>query len=127
MLGRLIYCLVVMTLVITVSVNFAWKAESAEKADKRVNITGTPGNIAKWITTTELGNSVIVEDAGGQVALGSTPISSAKFLVYGSFDISKTAIRGFNTGNGRGVEGTSTSGIGVNGKGRHNRSERHHV
>ena len=117
MLSRLVYCLVVLTLVITVSVNFAWKAESAEKTDKRVSINGTPGNIAKWITTTELGDSVILEDAGGQVAIGATPIPKAKLFVFNTLGSPNAAIVGDSSGTGRGVEGRSQNGIGVNGVG----------
>ena len=117
MLGRLIYCVVVLTLVITVSVNFAWKAESAEKTDKRVRINGTPGKIAKWISTTELGNSVIVESNGGRIAIGADPIVSARFYVFSTRDAPNSTIVGHNSGTGRGVEGSSFNGIGVNGVG----------
>ncbi len=117
MKGRLIYCLVVLSLVITVCINFAWKAESAGKTDKRVSINGTSGNIAKWVSTTELGNSVIVESNGGRIAIGADPIVSARFYVYSMRDLPNSTIVGYNSGSGRGVLGESNNGIGVNGIG----------
>lgn len=117
MLSRLIYCLVVLSLLVAVSVGYAWKAESAGKLDRPIRGNGTAGNIAKWIDTNQLGDSVIVEDANGQVAIGTTPNILAKFLVVGTFDTPNSAIRGINNGTGRGVTGVSQNGIGINGGG----------
>lgn len=117
MLSRLIYCVVVLTLVITVSINFAWKAESAEKADKKVEGSGNQGQLAKWVDTNEIGNSVITEN-GGLVAIGTSPTAAAKFIVAGTFNEPSSAIYGFNNGTGRAVLGISQNGIGVNGGGR---------
>ncbi len=118
MLSRLIYCLVVLTLLVAVSVGYAWKAESAGKLDRPLRGNGTAGNIAKWIDTNQLGDSVIVEDDNGQVAIGTPPNTMAKFLVVGSFDNPNTAITGINNGTGRGVQGVSQNGIGINGGGK---------
>lgn len=115
MLSRLVYCLVVLTLVITVSVGYAWKTESAGKPDK-VTGSGTKGQIAKWIDTDEIGDSVITED-DGHIGIGLPPIPNAKFLVKGSQDAPNAAIIGNSSGTGRGVEGSSQNGIGVNGIG----------
>ena len=118
MLSRLIYCLVVLTLLVAVSVGYAWKAESAGKLDRPVRGSGTAGNITKWIDTNQLGDSVIVEDDNGQVAIGTTPNILAKFLVVGTFDTPNSAIRGINNGTGRGITGVSQNGIGINGGGK---------
>lgn len=115
MKGRLIYCVVVLTLIITVSINFAWRAESAT-SDKVIG-TGNQGQIAKWVDTNEIGNSVITEE-DGLVAIGASPIASAKFLVAGTFNEPNSAIYGFNNGTGRAVLGISQNGIGINGGGR---------
>lgn len=113
---RSIYCLGVLALLVAVSVGFAWNAESAGRPDK-VTGSGTKGNIAKWLDETVLGDSVIVED-GGLVAIGTTPAANAKFLVVGTFDNPNTAITGINNGTGRGLQGVSQNGIGVNGGGK---------
>ncbi len=110
-----IYCLSVLTLIAAIAVGFAWNAESAGKPVKRVD--GTPGNLAKWVTATELGDSVIAEDATGHVAIGSPPGNMARFWVDGTLDGTGSAIRGQNTGTGRGVSGISHNGMGVNGVG----------
>jgi hypothetical protein len=108
--------MVVLTLVITVSVGYAWKAESAEKPDKKVEGSGTKGQIAKWIDTNELGDSVITED-DGHIGIGLPPIPNAKLFVKGAQDAPNSAIVGNSSGTGRGVEGSSQNGIGVNGVG----------
>ena len=58
MRNRLIYCVVVMTLLTAAGVGYTWNAESAGKPGKPVD--GTAGNIAKWTTATELGVHLIV-------------------------------------------------------------------
>jgi hypothetical protein len=116
MRSRLFYCLGVLALLITAGVSFSWNAESAGRPDK-VTGTGTKGNIAKWLDFETIGDSVIVED-GGQVAIGTAPAANAKFLVVGTFDNPNTAITGINNGTGRGLQGVSQNGIGVNGGGK---------
>lgn len=112
----LIYCLSVLTLIAAIGAAFAWNAESAGRPDK-VTGSGTKGNIAKWIGESEIGDSVIVEDSG-LVAIGTAPAANAKFLVVGTFDNPNTAITGINNGTGRGLQGNSQNGIGVNGGGK---------
>lgn len=112
-----IYCLGVLTLIVAIGVGFAWNAESAGNGGPKVSGSGTPGSIAKWVDTKEIGDSVIVEDSG-QVAIGTTPNVLAKFLVVGTFDTPNSAIRGINVGTGRGVTGVSEDGIGINGGGK---------
>lgn len=117
MLKRLIYCLMVLAFFVTLGVGYAWKAESAGKPRQTVEGSGTKGRIAKWIDTNQISDSVIIED-NGQVAIGNVPSTAAKFLVYGAVSSPNAAIRGFNTSDGRGVEGSSTNGIGINGFGK---------
>lgn len=117
MLKRLVYCLMILTFFVTLSVGYAWRAESAGKPGKKVEGSGTKGQIAKWIDTNELGDSVITED-DGLVAIGAPPNVLAKFLVVGAFDSPNSVIRGINNGTGRGVTGISQNGIGVNGGGK---------
>ena len=116
MLKRLLYCLTVLAFLVTLSVGYVWKAESAGQPGKKVEGSGTKGQIAKWIDTNEIGDSVISED-DGLVAIGTTPNVLAKFLVVGTFDNPNSAIRGINNGTGRGVTGISQNGIGINGGG----------
>ena len=116
MLKRLLYCLTVLAVLVTLGVSYAWRAESAGKPGKKVEGGGTKGQIAKWVDTNEIGDSVITED-NGQVAIGNVPSPIAKFLVYGAFDIPNAAIRGNNISDGRGIEGSSVGGIGINGLG----------
>jgi hypothetical protein len=51
--------------------------------------TGTPNHIAKWITSTKLGNSGIFETAAGNVGIGSTT-PSAKLDLHGTEDVRDT-------------------------------------
>ncbi|MCA1625817.1 MAG: hypothetical protein LC768_14705 [Acidobacteria bacterium] len=118
MLKRLIYCLVGLMLLVTISVGFGWETKSAGKVDEKVRGSGTSGQIAKWIDSDRIGDSVITEDANGQIAIGTTPSIVSKFLVVGTFDNPNSAIRGINNGTGRGVQGQSQNGIGVNGGGK---------
>ncbi len=118
MLSKLIYCLVVLTLLVAVSVGYAWETKSAGIPDKPVKGNGTAGNIAKWIDDDRIGDSVITEDDNGQIAIGTTPNILAKFLVVCTFDTPNSAIRGINNGTGRGVTGISQNGIGINGGGK---------
>lgn len=46
-----------------------------------VDGSGTAGNIPKWVTATELGDSIIIEE-NGNVAIGSTPGSNIRLRVY---------------------------------------------
>lgn len=118
MLKRLLYCVAVLAFLVTLTVGYAWKAKSAGKPGKKVEGSGTKGQIAKWINTNELGDSVITEDENGLVAIGTTPNIVAKFLVVGTLDSPNSVIRGINNGTGRGVMGISQNGIGVNGGGK---------
>lgn len=118
MLSRLIYCLVTLTLLVTVSVGFEWETKSAARPDKPVKGSGTTGQIARWIDEDRIGDSVITEDDNGLIAIGTTPNILAKFLVFGTFDGPNSAIRGINNGTGRGVTGVSENGIGINGGGK---------
>jgi hypothetical protein len=115
---RFIYCLVGLTLVAASGIGYALKTASAGELDKPVRGSGTPGQIAKWITDDTIGDSVITEDFSGQVAIGATPNLLAKFLVVGTFDGFNSAIRGVNNGTGRAVTGISQNGIGINGGGK---------
>ena len=117
MLNKLVYCLVVLTLLTAAVVGFTWNAESAGRPNKVMG-SGTAGNIAKWIGIDEIGNSEIVEYTSGQVAIGTAPAASAKFLVVGTFDNPNTSITAINSGTGRAVQGVSQLGIGINGGGK---------
>ncbi|MEO7674620.1 MAG: hypothetical protein ABIU09_11155 [Pyrinomonadaceae bacterium] len=116
MQSRLIYSLVVVTLLTAAGVGFTWNAASAAKNAEPV--IGTAGNIAKWVTSTELGDSVIVEDDNGYVAIGTTPdLNFAKFWVLGTFDAPTSSIRGQNYGTGPAIKGVSALGTGIVGSG----------
>ena len=79
--------------------------------------SGTAGTITRWTGTTTLGDSAIKEDSNGRIALGTTPNATARFFVLDTSRGSSVAIRGGNSGSGRGVEGLSNTGTGVNGVG----------
>ena len=103
--------------VVGIGLSFERTTSSAPRMADKVVGAGTAGRITKWTASDTVGDSVIAEDATGQVAIGSTPQSFAKFLVVGSFDSPNSAIRGINNGTGRGVMGVSANGIGINGAG----------
>lgn len=79
--------------------------------------SGTAGTITKWTGTTTLGDSSIKEDSSGRIGLGTTPSAAARFFVLDTSRGSSAAIRGGNSGSGRGVDGLSNTGTGVNGVG----------
>jgi hypothetical protein len=87
--------------------------------DAKVKGSGTPDHITRWVDDKEIGDSGIIE-THGNVGIGANPHSTAKlFVSTNSSDqpVAATAIRGGNSGSGRGVEGSSVAGIGVNGVG----------
>jgi hypothetical protein len=81
------------------------------EAQAQVSGSGTPGTIAKWRSSTALGDSSIKE-SGSNVAIGTTPASAFKLRVSGT---SLAGIRGENTGSGSGLSGEGSSGNGVEG------------
>lgn len=81
------------------------------EAQAQVSGSGTPGTIAKWRSSTTLGDSSIKE-SGSNVAIGTSPASAFKLRVSGT---STAGIRGENTGSGSGVSGEGSSGNGVEG------------
>ena len=102
--------------VVMIGVIYEQKAESAP-ADKVVG-AGTAGRITKWVATDTVGDSGISEGSNGHVGIGQPPADSALFIVNVNSDAPDTAVRGHNNGTGRGLQGTSDGGIGVNGIGR---------
>ena len=91
----------------------------AGNGNSSVKGSGTPDRITKWVDDKEVGDSGIIE-TNGNVGIGANPHPTAKFFVLtNSSDqpLASTAIRGGNSGTGRGVEGSSFGGIGVNGVG----------
>ena len=88
---------------------------SAKGSDAQAPYSGTVNHIAKFVTTTQLGNSGIFETGGGQVGIGTTTPGGAKLSVVST---SATGVAGnvvSTTGKVQGVLGTtaSTGGIGV--------------
>jgi len=57
-------------------------ANSSASATVTVDGSGAAGAIAKWKTATELQDSGITEDGGGNVAIGSTPGANIRLRVY---------------------------------------------
>jgi hypothetical protein len=95
------------------------QVKPAGNGTSSVKGSGTPDRITKWVRDTEIGDSGIIE-TDGNVGIGLPPHPTAKLLVStNSSDqpIANAAIRGGNSGTGRGVEGSSFGGIGVNGVG----------
>lgn len=117
MRNRLIYCVVVLTLLSAAGVGYTWNAESAAARPDKVTGSGTAGNIAKWVDTNEIGNSTMSEDANGIIGVGVAPNPFFKFLVSGVIDSPNSSLAGHTSGTGRGVYGSSAGGIGVNGIG----------
>src|SRR5829696_4671125 len=107
--------------VIIAIVGIGWalerSAKSAPMADKVVG-SGTAGRISKWLTSDTIGDSTIIEDRNGLIGIGTNPNPLAQLLVVANVDQPNSAIRGINSGTGRGVTGVSENGIGVNGGGK---------
>ena len=117
MRNRLIYCVVVVTLLTAAGVGYTWNAESAGTGGPKVSGSGTPGQIPKWITDNSIGDSTMTEDANGIIGVGVAPNPFFKFLVSGVIDSPNSSLAGHTSGTGRGVYGSSAGGIGVNGIG----------
>ena len=93
---------------------------NASSAPNRADVQGlgTPGKISKWTASDTIGDSVITEDSSGRVGVGVSPNTNARlYATWNAASISSIAISGHHTGGGRGVQGSSFSGIGVNGTG----------
>ena len=69
--------------------------------------TGTPNNLPKWNTATQLGNSQII-DSGSAVSINGPVAADTRLSVFGS-TVSRVAIQGTTTKTGTG----STPAIGV--------------
>jgi hypothetical protein len=133
--------LFLVTLVSTALLTFAQEASNPSVVPPPLNGTGTPNHIAKWITSTSIGNTGIFENSAGNVGIG-TGTPAAKFDVKGTGDfrdtltlfpagthpalsISGTAFRISNTGKvtfvvgqtfpGAGTVSTVNSGTGLTG------------
>lgn len=116
MRNRLIYCVVVLTLLTAAGVGYTWNAESAPARPDKVTGSGTKGNIARWVDTNEIGDSTITEDEGF-FGVG-TPINpNFKFLISSDLASPKATFRAGNIADGRAIEGSSVNGIGINGIG----------
>ena len=113
---RFVVLLVVVATVITLGVSLERRTESAA-ADKVVG-TGAAGRITKWLAADTVGDSVISEGTNGHIAIGQPPIDSVLLMVLANSDGANSAVRGHNNGTGRGLQGSSDGGIGVNGVGR---------
>ncbi len=90
-------------------------AAGVRGSDAQAPYNGTVNHIAKFVTTTQLGNSGIFETGGGQVGIGTTTPGGAELSVVST---SATGVAGnvvSATGKVQGVLGTtaSTGGIGV--------------
>ena len=107
----------VVALIIGIGVALSWQPGSVSARADYVTGTGNKGNIAKWVDTNEIGDSIIMEDSG-LVSIGGSPNANYKFYVTANLNGARASILGNNTGTGRGVEGSSSGGIGVNGYGK---------
>ena len=116
MLRKILIPIAIVMAVVTIGISLERRTESAP-ADKVLG-TGTAGRITKWLATDTIGDSVISEASNGHVGIGQPPADSALFIVNANSDAPDTAVRGHNNGTGRGLQGTSDGGIGVNGIGR---------
>ncbi|MFN0110004.1 MAG: hypothetical protein ACKVZH_14205 [Blastocatellia bacterium] len=76
--------------------------------------SGTANKITKWTGTNTVGSSGITEDAAGNVSIGTTTSSTRKVLIQSALTGTGATLRAVNTSSGRAIEGSSTSGIGVN-------------
>ena len=109
-----LFCVTVAIAAIGLSVER--RAESA--AVDKVTGTGTAGRIAKWTATDTIADSAIVEDDSSRIGIGANPnVNTRLFVFTNATPITSSAIIGNNSGPGRGIEGSSAGGIGVNGIG----------
>jgi hypothetical protein len=116
MVRKLFAPLALVVTIIVVGVALERRTESAP-ADKVVG-SGTAGRITRWFATDTVGDSVISEGTNGHIAIGQPAIDSAVFMVLANSDAPDSASRAHNNGTGRGLQGSSDGGIGVNGFGR---------
>ena len=114
---RKVFAMLAAIVTIAVAISLLERRTESASADKVVG-TGTAGRITKWVATDTIGDSVISEGSNGHVGIGQPPADSALFIVNANSDAPDTAVRGHNNGTGRGLQGTSDGGIGVNGIGR---------
>ena len=118
MLRKFATLLVVFVGLVIAGIGFERSTRSAPVTADKVVGGGSAGRITKWLATDTVGDSGISEDANGHVAIGQPPSQSALFIALATSDAPNSALRGHNNGNGRGVQGSSDLGIGVNGVGR---------
>lgn len=109
--------LIVLGLIVMTSIGLSWKVESAPQNADYVMGTGNKPYIAKWVDTNQIGDSVMMEDSG-LVSIGANPNANYKFYVSANLNGARSSVLGHNLGTGRGVEGSSNNGIGVNGYGK---------
>ena len=114
---RKVFAMLAAIVTIAVAVSLVERRTESAAADKVLGM-GTAGRITKWVATDTIGDSVISEGSNGHVGIGQPPADSALFIVNANSDAPDTAVRGHNNGTGRGLQGTSDGGIGVNGIGR---------
>ncbi|MFN8004553.1 MAG: hypothetical protein U0X75_26470 [Acidobacteriota bacterium] len=76
--------------------------------------SGTANKITKWTGTNTVGDSGITEDASGNVSIGTTTSTTRKVLIQSALTGVGATLRAVNTSSGRAIEGSSSSGIGVN-------------
>src|SRR5262249_28811 len=91
---------------------FTLAAFSAARA--QVTGSGTPNKLPKWTGVTTIGDSGITENASGNVSIGTSPVSTIKVLMQPALTGRGVTLRAVNTSSGRAIEGSSSSGIGVN-------------
>jgi hypothetical protein len=81
--------LFLVTLISTALVTFAQEAPNPAVVPPPLSGAGTPNHIAKWITSTSIGNTGIFENSAGNVGIG-TGTPSTKFDVTGTGDFRDT-------------------------------------
>jgi hypothetical protein len=83
--------LFLVTLVSTALLTFAQEASNPAVVPPPLSGTGTPNHIAKWITSTSIGNTGMFENSAGNVGIG-TGTPGTKFDVNGTGDFRDTLI-----------------------------------
>jgi hypothetical protein len=71
--------------------------EPSRRLTPNISGTGTGGRIAKWANTTDVTDSVIIENANN-IGIGTTPASTAKLDVLGTINTSTSFTNGMTNG-----------------------------
>jgi hypothetical protein len=100
--------------VITLAILIVFSFGTAQAQPDKVTGSGTPNKLAKWTSSSSIGDSGVTEDGSGNIGIGAAPLATAKILAQSALSGTSATLRVRNTGSGRAIEGSSNSGIGVN-------------